>query len=349
MMKKKMISMVLILTMATGLMTGCGSNEAGETGQKETGTADTTENKTVTMASNPFVGLAPFYVAMDKGFFEDCGLDFSMVDFDDSSASCSALLAGKVDLAYTTLDAAIIAESQYDEDMLDVTAIVDESAGADGILVKKDINSIADLKGKKVGVSINQTSHYLLMQALETAGLTDADVDLVNMTSSDAGVSFISGDLDAAVTWEPYLSNAVEQGVGKLIFSSKDAPGSIVDVLAVGTDNKDAAWLAQVNEAYEKGLDYLNDDRTHEEAVEIVAKHLEVSADEADSMISTIKLYSPEDSSAELKDEGLVYQQSGRFPVSILIKELLRSQWNRHNYWQKNNSRIRLLLTDIVV
>lgn len=190
----------------------------------------------LTMASNPFVGLAPFYVAMDKGFFKDCGLDFSMVDFDDSSASCSALLAGKVDLAYTTLDAAIIAESQYDEDMMDVTAIVDESAGADGILVKNDINSIADLKGKTVGVSINQTSHYLLMQALETAGLTDADV-----------------------TWEPYLSNAVEQGVGKLIFSSKDAP------------------------------------------------------------------------------------------VSILIKELLRSQWNRHNYWQKNNSRIRLLLTDIVV
>ena len=213
----------------------------------------------LTMASNPFVGLAPFYVAMDKGFFKDCGLDFSMVDFDDSSAFFSALLAGKVDLAYTTLDAAIIAESQYEEDMLDVTAIVDESAGADGILVKNDINSIADLKGKTVGVSINQTSHYLLMQALETAGLTDADVDLVNMTSSDAGVSFISGDLDAAVTWEPYLSNAVEQGVGKLIFSSKDAP------------------------------------------------------------------------------------------VSILIKELLRSQWNRHNYWQKNNSRIRLLLTDIVV
>lgn len=81
MMKKKMISMVLVLT----------------------------------MASNPFVGLAPFYVAMDKGFFEDCGLDFSMVDFDDSSASCSALLAGKVDLAYTTLDAAIIAESQYEK------------------------------------------------------------------------------------------------------------------------------------------------------------------------------------------------------------------------------------------
>jgi len=124
-MKKKIISMVLVLTMATGLMTGCGSKGTEKTEQKDADTsADTTENITVTMASNPFVGLAPFYVAMDKGFFKDCGLDFSMVDFDDSSASCSALLAGKVDLAYTTLDAAIIAESQYEEDMLDVTAIV---------------------------------------------------------------------------------------------------------------------------------------------------------------------------------------------------------------------------------
>ena len=186
MMKKKMISMVLILTMATGLMTGCGSNETGETGQKETGTADTTENKTVTMASNPFVGLAPFYVAMDKGFFEDCGLDFSMVDFDDSSASCSALLAGKVDLAYTTLDAAIIAESQYDEDMLDVTAIVDESAGADGILVKNDINSIADLKGKKV-VSILSGGNMdvITMSSVVQHGLIQRD--RIFTLSADAG------------------------------------------------------------------------------------------------------------------------------------------------------------------
>ena len=92
MMKKKIISMVLVLTMATGLMTGCGSKGTEKTEQKDADTsadtsADTTENITVTMASNPFVGLAPFYVAMDKGFFKDCGLDFSMVDFDDSSAS----------------------------------------------------------------------------------------------------------------------------------------------------------------------------------------------------------------------------------------------------------------------
>lgn len=63
MMKKKIISMVLVLTMATGLMTGCGSKGTKKTEQKDADTsADTTENITVTMASNPFVGLAPFYV-----------------------------------------------------------------------------------------------------------------------------------------------------------------------------------------------------------------------------------------------------------------------------------------------
>ena len=78
-------------------------------------------------------------------------------------------------------------------------------------------------------------------------------------------------------------------------------------------------------------MDYLNDAGTHDEAVEIVAKHLEVSADEADSMISTIKLYSPEDSSAELKGEGLVYQAVGKisgfyFDKGIIEKPVEPSQ-----------------------
>ena len=275
---------------------------------------------------------APQYVAIEEGYFKDEGLDMTLITGFGADKTMTAVISGEADIGFMGAEASIYAYQEGATDPVVNFAQLTQRAG-NFLVAREEMPDFKweDLKGKKVGVSINQTSHYLLMQALETAGLTDADVDLVNMTSSDAGVSFISGDLDAAVTWEPYLSNAVEQGVGKLIFSSKDAPGSIVDVLAVGTDNKDAAWLAQVNEAYEKGLDYLNDDSTHEEAVEIVAKHLEVSADEADSMISTIKLYSPEDSSAELKDEGLVYQAVGKisgfyFDKGIIEKPVEPSQ-----------------------
>lgn len=312
-MKKRLLSIMVVVSLAVTMLTGCGEKRKSE------------ENTAITMASNPFVGLAPVYVAMDKGFFEECGIDFFMVDFDDSTSSCSALLANKVDLAYVTLDAAIIAESQNQEDMLKVTSVIDESAGADGILVKNDITSIADLKGKTIGVSINQTSHYLLHQALEEEGLTDSDVNLVNMTSSDAGVSFIGGALDAAVTWEPYLSNAVNEGAGKMIFSSADAPGAIVDVIAVGTENQDAEWLESVNKAIQMGLDYLNNETTHEEAVKIISNHLEVEPDEVESMLSTIKLYGNNESKEAMQESGLLYSAIKDISEFYLNKEIIEN------------------------
>lgn len=329
-MKKRLLSMILAAGMAVMMVAGCGNTES-ENGKSEDGKENQTEEAQkgdsgltkITMAGNPFVGLAPFYVAMDKGFFEECGLDFSLVDFDDSSASCSALLSDKVDVAYLTLDAAIIAESQYDEDMLKIISIVDESAGADGILAKNEIASIADLKGKTIGVTINQTSHYLLLQALKSAGISDEDVNMVDMTASDAGVSFISGDLDAAVTWEPYLSNAVNEGAGKIIFSSADAPGSIMDVLAVKAEQQDAEWLEKIDEAVQMGLDYLNAEDTREEAVEIVSKYLQVEPEETEAMLATIKLYTKEEAQEAMKEENVAFDAVNNISDFYLDKKII--------------------------
>lgn len=215
---------------------------------------------------------------------------------------------------------------QYTDNKLKVTDIIDESAGADGIIVKNDINCIQDLKGKTIGVSINQTAHYLLMQALKSEGLTDTDVNLINMTSSDAGVSFISGDLDAAVTWEPYLSNAISQGAGKIIFSSANAPGSIIDVLAVQPENKDADWLPNIKKAIQMGLDYLNSEETREEAISIVASYLEVEPAEAESMLSTIKLYDAANSAAAIAANGLAYQAVNNISDFYYEKEIINAK-----------------------
>lgn len=261
----------------------------------------------ITMATNPFVGNAPIYVAIEKGFFEDEGIKLSLVNFDDSSSSLSALISNNVDLAYGTLDSVLIAESQYSDDKLKIPMIVDESYGADGILVKNDISSISDLKGKTVAVSVNQTTHYLLLQALKNSGISDKDLNLVNMTSSDAGVAFITGGVDAAVTWEPYLSNAVSSGAGKMIFSSADAPGSICDVLAILKEDSDAAWLGSVTKAYDKGLAFILNPETNAEAVSITAKYLETSDDETKSMIGALKLYSSQSSESAMKENGVAY------------------------------------------
>lgn len=297
-MNKKIVYLVVILVLLFTSITGCKNNNN-----------DTDELKSITMATNTFVGLAPVYVAIDKGFFKEYGIDLSIVDFDDSSLSCSALTTDKTDIAYSTLDTALITQSQYDSDKLKVVSIVDESAGADGILATDGIANVSDLKGKTIGVSINQTSHYLLMQALESVGLTDEEVNLVNMTSSDAGVAFMSGRLDAAVTWEPYLTNAVATGAGNVLFSSSDAPGSIMDTLVVNSEDVNAEWILSVCKGMQKGLNYLNDSKTHEEAVDIISKYLNVESSETESMLVGIKLYSDTESAEAIEEGGLAYNQ----------------------------------------
>lgn len=263
--------------------------------------------KEVRFATNPFVGNAPFYVAFEKGFFAQEGIDFKLQNYEESTSACTALITGNAEIAYTTLDAALITESQTAENKLKVFQIVDESYGADGILAKNEITKLEDLSGKTIGVSIGQTTHYLLLQALNKVGLKDTDVNLLNLNSSDAGVAFMSGSLDAAVTWEPYLSNAVTNGAGKIILSSVDAPGAIVDIMAVKTSDADADWVEKFQKAYDKGLAFVNDPATKDEAYRITAKYLDTDAEEVAAMIPTVKLYNSSDSKVGLAVDAVGY------------------------------------------
>ncbi len=325
-MKKKLLSVVMAAVMIMSLA-GCG-NSSGAGGQDtgtantESGTANTEtaadtaeapagtkELKKIKIANNPFIGVAPVYIAKDMGIFEKYGLDVELVSFNDSSESTAALVSGNVDIAGSTLDAALIMADQYRDQMPQVVCIRDDSAGADGIVAVNGIDSINDLKGKTIGVAINQTTHYLLQQALEKAGIDESEVKLVDMSSSDAGSSFISGNIEVAVTWEPYLSNAANSGIGKVIFSSKDAPGSIMDVMMVSKKTADAkeAWVSDAIAAMEEARLAMFDPATKDEAMEIASKYLEVSAADTEAMLPTVKLYTNEEGIEAINQDGLAY------------------------------------------
>ena len=80
--------------------------------------------KEVRFATNPFVGNAPFYVAFEKGYFAQEGIDFKLQNYEKSTSACTALITGNAEIAYTTLDAALITESQTAENKLKVFQIV---------------------------------------------------------------------------------------------------------------------------------------------------------------------------------------------------------------------------------
>ena len=101
--------------------------------------------------------------------------------------------------------------SEPDEEPLVCVLVMDDSQGADGIVASKDIQSIADLKGKSVAVLRAASSQFYLNVLLKEAGLSEADIEVVDLTPEDAGEAFLLQEVDAAVTWEPWLMPGPER------------------------------------------------------------------------------------------------------------------------------------------
>ncbi|MBX6322554.1 MAG: ABC transporter substrate-binding protein [Rhodospirillaceae bacterium] len=192
---------------------------------------------TVRIAHSTWVGYGPFYIARDKGFFKENGVDVELIVMEDPKERFPTLMADKIDLLASTVDTALLYLKKPDD--FQYVIAVDDSNGGDGIVANKDIKSIADLKGKKVAVNEGSVSEFYLNVLLAEAGLKESDLQIVNMTAGDAGGAFVSKRVDAAVTWEPWLTKGKTSEHGHLLVDSSTTPGLITDVLIGKT-----SWLA---------------------------------------------------------------------------------------------------------
>lgn len=218
-----------------------------------TGSADAGSLK---LAHSTWVGYGPFYIARDKGFFKEEGVEVELVIMEDTPIKMGALMAGQIDLVASTVDEFPI--YMKPGKMLHYVLAVDNSKGGDGVVANKDITSIADLKGKKVAFEQGSVSQFFLNALLKDAGMTEADIEPVNMAATDAGVAFAAKQVDAAVTWEPALSQGAKSEHGHMLLTSADKPGLITDVVATtaetAVEKKDD--IAAFVRAWYKAVDY---------------------------------------------------------------------------------------------
>jgi NitT/TauT family transport system substrate-binding protein len=184
----------------------------------------------IKLGHSTWVGYGPFYIARDKGFFKEEGVDVELVIMEDTPIKMGALMAGQLDLVASTVDEFPI----YMKPGIGVRYVlaVDNSKGGDGIVATKDITTIEGLKGKKVAFEQGSVSQFFLNALLKDAGLSQSDIEAVNMAATDAGVAFAAGQVDAAVTWEPALSQGAKAENGHILLTSADKPGLITDVVA---------------------------------------------------------------------------------------------------------------------
>ena len=138
---------------------------------------------------------------------------------------------GKADAATLTIYEAILAASQGVP--IKIVLLLDYTTGSDGVVAKKSIRSLSDLKGKRIGVEQGTIAHFTIIKALEKAGLDHAEVQLVNLDLEALKQAFLHDEVDAVGTYEPYMSELANQGGGHVIFSSREIPRAICDVLFV--------------------------------------------------------------------------------------------------------------------
>jgi NitT/TauT family transport system substrate-binding protein len=217
-----------------------------------------------------WVGYGPFYIAQAKGYFKEEGVEPEFLIMEDTAIKMGALFAGQIDIAASTSDEFPI----YLKPGKTVRYFmaVDYSNGGDGVVANKTIGSIADLKGKRVAFEHGSISQFFLNVLLKRAGMTQADIEPINMTAADAGTAFVAKQVDAAVTWEPALSLGAGTAHGKLLATSAEIPGVIVDVLAVTGETAAAkqADLKGFARAWYRALDFLKSNP--DESYAIMAK-----------------------------------------------------------------------------
>lgn len=214
---KKFLSMCLVFVLVLGLV----------------GTIASADNGKIRVGLMPSAVGAPVQLAKEKGYFDEEGLEIEMVIFPNGAAINEAMAAGELDLACSGA-ATVFALANGNAVLLgDV-----EASGGMGIWVKPDSDiltvkgqiekypemygSAETIKGKSFVCSLGTASQFNVLRYIEQYGLTDSDIEIVNMDWSPAVQAFTIDEVDCIATFSPYSFQAMEAG-GQLICTFEDA------------------------------------------------------------------------------------------------------------------------------
>lgn len=244
----------------------------------------------IRIGTQPWIGYGPWWIAQEKGLFAKYNLEVELVDFIQDTEVNAAFASGEMDAANVATHTAIKLFANGVD--LKVVLLEDASYEADAILAPKSITSIRDLAGKAIAYEEGSTSDLLLNYALTQNGLSLADIQPVPMPASDAGAALIAGQVQVAVTYEPYISAALASNPElALLYTAAERPGLISDVFIVSgkftRQNPEA--VRTLLKIWDEAMAFYKSNP--DEAKAIIAKAVGSSLDELKTAFDGVRFY----------------------------------------------------------
>ena len=318
---------VLAATVLAGLaLSACGSDTSASA------EGDGQESATVKVGIVQLPIFAPIYVADAKGYFDEAGLEVQLETVKSGQDAVPLASSGKLDVVAagfsagmfsaieTGLDIKVVASMGVSDGNAEEspTDLVVSSAAVDS----GEIESIADLKGKKIGAAggAGGTGAFLLSLALEEAGLGINDVDVVNLGNPDMPTALANGSLDAGLISAPFSTLAIEDGTGVSMAvppAGTSGTGMIFGGQFAGSDNAQKFFDAVAKAA----KDLQGEDRYSDENLQIIAEATGQTVEELKSVPLYTWLPNLEPLPEQLKGMEAVWMESGAIEYAESIEQ----------------------------
>jgi NitT/TauT family transport system substrate-binding protein len=264
-----------------------------QTSTSENSAATPTNTKSIQFGFSAWPGWFPWQIAQEQKLFEANKVNVELKWFDGYLDSINALRAGQLDANTQTLNDTISSVAAGSDQV--IVLVNDNSTGNDKIIVREGINTIADLKGKKVAAEEGTVDHFLLLLGLKKAGLTQADIQFQPLETGAAAAAFVAGQVDAVGVFAPFTTKALSRPGSKELFSSKDFLGAIPDHLVVSRQliNERPQDIQGLVNTWFATLDFMRANQA--KAYEILAKRAGVSVVEYQAYNAGTKIFTIEE------------------------------------------------------